>query len=317
MNPLTSTSNILRFQRTLNVLGTLRRLSTDLTIPALIDSHPIATTLFSSASSAKKPIAVVISQATGSRREFYFPFADYLSGEHDLDVFTYDYRGTHERKPTDWTLVEHWARRDSAGVLTHCFDKYEHVVHLGHSLGGNLLALLPPSINQRISRALLIATANSYLMYHKWNRRFITTCLALHVIREPLVRFYGYYPMRTFFRTGVDLPKNIVRQWARWSLHRQCFVDDQGESITEGFTSVRCPVVTIHFEDDEFYTRQAFDRFTDSFQHSSHLQRWHLPRGGHFNFFKETLSRDLWSDVVPYLKGGTMNLSRHSCITSR
>lgn len=117
--------------------------------------------------------------------------------------------------------------------------------------------------------------------------------------------------MRTLLRTGVDLPKNIIRQWARWSFHRQCFVDDQGQLMTEGFKSVRYPIVTLHFDDDEFYTREAFDRFSDQFTHSSNVQRWHLPRGGHFKFFKEKHSRHLWADVIPYLKDGTIDLSRH------
>jgi predicted alpha/beta hydrolase len=300
-------------QRGIVFISTTRNASsTAITIPALIDSYPIDGTLFSPTPSSSKDICVVISQATGNRRQFYFPWAQYLSEEHQLHVITYDYRGTHERKSTEWTLVEHWARRDCAGVLSHCLQNYQQVVHVGHSLGGNLHALLPASINERIARILLVSSANAYLMYHKWNLSFLRTLLSLYIIREPLIKLYGYYPMRSVLRTGVDFPSNVIRQWARWALHDQCFVDDQGRMLTDGFDSVRCPILAVNFRDDEFYTRHAFDIFTQQFQHSSNVQTWHLPKGGHFNFFKEKHASKLWQDVVEYLKSGRIELSREN-----
>ncbi|CAF0892216.1 unnamed protein product [Adineta steineri] len=298
-------------QRSIFTIRSIRN-SSNITIPALIDSYPIEATIFEPppSSSSSNSICVVISEATANRRQFYFPFAKYLSEQHNLHVITYDYRGVHVRKPTEWTLVEHWARRDCAGVLSYCFEKYNQIVHIGHSLGGNMHALLPPSINEKISRILLISSANSYLMYHKWNLSFPKTCFLLYVIREPLHWLYGYYPIRTVFRTGVDMPTNIIREWARWSLYRQCFVDNHGQMLTDGFNSVKCPILAINFADDEFYTRQAFDIFTKQFNQSSNIQTKHLPKGGHFNFFKENQSLELWQEAVQFIKyGHTTNLS--------
>ncbi|CAF1029179.1 unnamed protein product [Adineta ricciae] len=284
----------------------VRKLSSTITIPALVDSYPIEATFFEATlpSSTSSPICVVISGATGSRRQFYYPFAKYLNEQHHFHVVTYDYRGTHERKSTSWTLLEHWARRDCAGVLSYFSQKYPQVVHVGHSLGGNMHALLPAAINEQVSRILLVSSANSYLMYHKWNLAFLHTCLALLVLREPLIWAYGYYPMRSFFRTGVDLPSDIIRQWARWSLHRECFVDENGQLLTEGFNSVKCPILALNFVDDEFYTQQAFNIFTKQFHRSTHVETWHLPKGGHFHFFKENQSLELWKEIVRFLKTG-------------
>jgi predicted alpha/beta hydrolase len=295
-------------QRCVHLMYNIRNSST-ITIPALIDSYPIEATLFEpSSSTSSDSICVVISEATSSRRQFYFSFARYLSEIHNMHVITYDYRGTHDRRPTEWTLVDHWARRDCAGVLSYCFQKYNQVVHVGHSLGGNLHAFLPSSINEQLTRILLVSSANSYVMNHKWNPAFLRTCFLLYVIREPVLWKYGYYPGRTLLRAGVDIPSNIIRQWARWTSHRQCFVDDNGQLITEGFNSVKCPILALNFEDDEFYTRRAFDIFTDQFHQSSNKHSWHLPKGGHFNFFKEKQSSELWKDVARFLKYGDTSL---------
>ncbi|CAF3179102.1 unnamed protein product [Rotaria socialis] len=294
--------NYLRIiQKTILTISSIRHSST-ITIPALIDSYPIEATVFEPKSPSSDSICVVISEATGSRRQFYFPFAQYLSEQHNLHVVTYDYRGIHERKPTQWNLVEHWARRDCAGVLSYCLDKYNEVVHVGHSLGGNMHALLPSPINEKISRTILVSATNSYLMYHKWNLAFLLTCSSLYILREPLCRFYGYYPARTVFRAGVDMPSNIIRQWARWALNRQCFVDENGQVFTDGFQSLKCPILAVNFADDEFYTRQAFDKFTGQFHQSSNIQTWHLPKGGHFSFFKEKQSLELWNEIVRFIK---------------
>jgi predicted alpha/beta hydrolase len=280
----------------------IARNSSTTTIPSLTDSYPIEATIFEPKSSSSNSICVVISEATGNRRQFYFPFAQYLSEEHNLHVITYDYRGIHEKKSTKWTLLEHWARRDCAGVLSYAFKNYNKVVHIGHSLGGNMHALLPPFINEQISRIVLISAANSYLMYHKWNLEFPLTLASLYLIREPLIWLYGYYPMRTVFRTGVDMPSNIIRQWAKWSTYRQCFVDNNGHMLTDGFNSVKCPILALNFVDDEYYTREAFDVFTKQFHQSSNIQNYHLPKGGHFKFFKKDQSFGLWKDVVRFIK---------------
>ena len=285
----------------LRMISSIRNCST-VTIPALVDSYPIEATTFEPKSSSSTRSCIVISEATGARRQFYFPFAKYLSEEHNLNVIVYDYRGIHIKKPTEWTIREHWARRDCAGVLTYAFEKYDEVVHIGHSVGGNMHALLPTHINEQISRILLISSANSYLMFHKWNLIFFHTLLLLYVFREPLIWIFDYYPMRTVLRTGVDMPRNVIRQWARWSLYRQCFVDANGQVLTDGFNSVKCPILAVNFADDEYYTRQAFDHFTKQFHRSSNIQTWHLPKGGHFNFFKEKQSLELWKEVVPFLK---------------
>ncbi len=278
--------------------------STTTTIPSLVDSYPIESTIFEPPSSSPSTICVVISGATGNRRKFYFPFAHYLSQQHNMRVVTYDYRGTNERQRTEWTILEHWARRDCAGVLSHCFQKHNQVVHVGHSLGGNLHALLPPSINKQLTRILLVSAASSYLMYHKWNARFPVTLALLYLLREPMHLVYGYYPMRTLLRSGADFPTSVLRQWARWSRHKECFIDDKGHPITDGFESLKCPIVALNFADDEFYTRRAFDSFTDRFRQSSDVQKWHLPKGGHFNFFKQKDSSPLWQQTARFLKHG-------------
>jgi len=78
--------------------------------------------------------------------------------------------------------------------------------------------------------------------------------------------------------------------------------------LTDGFNSVTCPILALNFSDDEFYTRQAFDVFTQQFHLSSNIQTWHLPKGGHFHFFKETQSLELWKETVRFLKYGDTNL---------
>lgn len=300
--------NYLRIiQKTVPNISSIRH-SSNITIPALIDSYPLEATIFKPKSPSSNPICVVISEATGCRRQFYFPFAKYLSEEHNLHVITYDYRGIHERKPTKWNLVEHWAHRDCAGILSYGFQNYNQVVHIGHSLGGNMHALLPPSINEKLSRILLISATNSYLMYHKWNLAFIQTCFSLFAVRELLCRIYGYYPARTLLRIGSDMPANIIRQWAHWAVQRECFVDDNGQPYTDGFNSVKCPVLAINFADDQFYTRQAFDIFTSKFTQASNVESWHLPKGGHFRFFKEDQSFELWKEAIRFIKNADTKL---------
>ncbi|CAF0733676.1 unnamed protein product [Didymodactylos carnosus] len=288
----------------------------DLTILSKVDNYPLTATVFEP---NKSSICAVISMATGVNRKYYYSFAQYLCEQHQILTVCYDYRGVGDSKTNsnqpprgaDWNIVD-WARKDCASILSYCLDKYSShdVVTVGHSFGGNIHALMYSEINRRIKRVLTISSTNSYLGYHKKNLEFLMTLFLLYVFREFSAFFYNYYAIKTVFKRGENMPTNIIRQWAHFCKHKQCFVDKQGNLLfPEAYESLQCPILAISFENDRFYKREAFQQFHEQFPNCKITYRHYKEkyRYGHFNFFRKSkIDQQLWNECAQFLKDGTI-----------
>src|SRR5262249_33162279 len=95
--------------------------------------------------SAPSSRTVVIASATGVKRRYYAPFASWLAKQ-GFSVVTFDYRGIGDSRSNDATPTMHdWGERDLAGVLAWTASELGagRASILGHSVGGQLIGLLP------------------------------------------------------------------------------------------------------------------------------------------------------------------------------
>src|SRR5688572_13101255 len=89
---------------------------------------------------------IIISAATGIKKEFYINFAKFLIS-HGYCVLLYDYRGIGESAPVDLKtsliFMHEWGTQDMNAVLDYMVDEgYTGVIWLGHSIGAQLVGLL-------------------------------------------------------------------------------------------------------------------------------------------------------------------------------
>ena len=251
---------------------------------------------------AGAPLAVIVlPSAMGVTQSYYSRFAEWLAARGYLAA-TFDYRGIGQSAPA--TLrgfevdIRDWATQDCAAVIDFMKAQAPTVplYWVGHSLGGQLLGLIPN--RERIDRAITIATGNGYWRENSWQtRRFVWW---LWFVVAPLaLRVVGYFPGRRLRKVG-DLPRGVMAQWRRWCLNREYSVGAEGEAVRAQYASVRTPIVSLSFADDEMMSL-ANTESIHGFYSSAPRKMTRIaprdvgePRIGHFGFFRPRFERALW-----------------------
>lgn len=259
---------------------------------------------------------VVMAPATGVLQGYYAPFAAWLSTQ-GFAVVTFDYRGiggsrsegvepsrsegarparSEGAKPS----MHDWGERDLASVVAWAGTTLGdgRVAVVGHSVGGQLVGLLPDA--SRVAALVTIGAQSGD--YRLWP---LPSRLAMAVLWYGLVpgvtRAVGYLPGA--LGIGQDLPAGVALEWARWCRTPGYLAGEGFEGRREGFARLDAPVLAYGFDDDGYAPRAAVDALHALYT-TARIERRQLGRDagrfGHFGFFRER-HRALWGDVAAFL----------------
>jgi len=250
---------------------------------------------------AGKPWAhVVLAGAMGVRQDFYAPFADYLAAD-GVNVSTFDYRGMGFSRRGSLrgfeADVSTWAEQDLDGVIAATPTDLP-ILYVGHSLGGQLLGVLPH--NERVRAALHVSAGSGW---YKLNDRMPLEVRVFWFLAIPLLTpLFGYFPGKRLRMVG-DLPRGVAWQWRKWCLHPD-YLLSEGDRYRSAFDRVRIPIRAYSFEDDRIITRAGVDSL-HSFYRNAGVERRHVDRPpiGHFGFFQSRSRDTFWAEALGWLRG--------------
>ncbi len=251
---------------------------------------------------------MLVAPAMGVRQEFYEPVARFFA-RNGVHVLTFDYRGMGASRRGSLrdldTDVVGWAVRDFDAMLAEAqrADGELPLVLLGHSLGGQILGIAPS--NARVRASLNVSAGSGYF---RFNERMRLRVRFLWFVAMPLAtRLAGYFPGRALGMIG-DLPRGVALQWRRWCLHPE-YLLAEGEGARAAFERVRCPILSLSFEDDEMLPRRAIESL-NGFYRNARLEHRHRSPGeagatriGHFGFFSARQGSGLWAESLAWLRG--------------
>lgn len=276
---------------------------------AATDGFVLSARLFAPASGARG--SVLMNPATGVRKEFYQPFAEFLATR-GWRVVTFDNRGVGRSRPASLrgfeARMQDWAELDSEGVLRWMIrqvpDVGEPLCLVGHSFGGQGLGLFPAA--RRLDAALLVATQSGYWGHWPWRQR--PRVMALWFLLIPLATAaLGYFPAR-HMGLGEDLPAGVARQWARWGRHPEYLMRDGTAAWREGFESLDLPILGIGFADDAYAPQRSMAAILALYANALVEHRHLAPRDlgvesvGHFGFFRQRHRETLWEPAAAWLE---------------
>ena len=264
------------------------------------DGLSLAATLWEPADRAAHRV-VVIASATGVLRGYYAPFAAWLSTR-GFAVVTFDYRGMGDSRSAAYApTMREWGEQDLASVVSWAATALgdgTHVAIVGHSVGGQLVGLLPEP--RRVSALVTVGSQSGD--FRLWP---LPTRLAMAVIWYGVVpgvtHAVGYLPGS--LGIGEDLPAGVALEWARWCRTPGYLVGGGGGARREGFAKLAAPILAYGFDDDVYAPRAAIDALLELFV-GAPIQRRQLHRSdgrfGHFGFFRER-HRRLWREAGAFL----------------
>ena len=70
------------------------------------------------------------------------------------------------------------------------------------------------------------------------------------------LRVAGYFPGKRLRKVG-NLPSGVMAQWRRWCLSREYVVGAEGEHVRKAYASVRVPMLSLSFTDDEMMSARG------------------------------------------------------------
>jgi predicted alpha/beta hydrolase len=256
--------------------------------------------------------AVLIAPAMGVEQDYYAPFAHWLAGQ-GYFVATFDYRGMGRSRPAAYREslrgfeadVLTWARRDCAAMVDHMADRCggRPLLWVGHSLGGQILALLPN--RERVRAMVTIAAGSGYWRENSPSLRRIVWWL-WYVLVPLALPLYGYFPGRKLRKVG-DLPAGVMRQWRDWCLNREYLVGHEGEPMRQRYATVTTPILSLSFTDDELMSRANIESLHGFYSGAPRRMTRIDPREigerriGHFGFFRKHYAPTLWPQAGDWL----------------
>lgn len=271
-------------------------------VPAT-DGVMLGATVHAPSDAATDPRRVVaIASATGVKRRYYAPFADFLAAR-GFRVVTFDYRGIGGSKAAGGRAEMHeWGERDLAGVVAWAAASLGdgRVSVVGHSVGGQLVGLLPEPARLRA----LVTVASQSGDYRLWPLPSrLAMALLWYGVVPGVTRTVGYLPGS--LGVGEDLPRGVALEWARWCRTPGYLAGgDDGDARREAFALVDAPLLAFGFDDDTYAPRPAVDALLSLYTRAR-VERRQIPRGrrrmGHFGFFRRRAA-ELWRETAEFLE---------------
>lgn len=245
---------------------------------------------------------ILIHGATAVPQSYYAKFGRFAAAE-GFRVVTYDYRGVGRSRPG--TLVgfgatmRDWAELDARAAIRWTKAQGGALFGIGHSFGGQLLGLIDES--HELDAMLLVGAQLGYFGHWQPLGR-AKLGLVWHLLVPTTTSVFGFWPGQ--LGLGVDLPKGVAEEWARWCRTPGYFLRETTGSA-ERLARFQVPSRIYTFSDDSFAPRRAVSALTQSL---GRRPTWvdlrpedlGVDEVGHFGFFKSRFSATLWRDALDY-----------------
>jgi predicted alpha/beta hydrolase len=269
------------------------------------DGYRLAVRAFGAAASARAGVLIV--PAIGVEQAYYSAFADWLASR-GFFVVTFDYRGIgHSRRGSLRSLdadVITWAERDTAAVLAFVRGQIGErpVLWVGHSLGGQILGLVPG--HEGVRAMLTVAAGSGW--WREYTPRLRRLAPLLWYVIVPLsLRVAGYFPGRALRMIG-DLPAGVMRQWRAWCLNPDYLFGVLPAAVRTRYAALKLPILSLSFSDDEYMSRRNIESLHGFYAGASRELERIAPqqaggRIGHFGFFRKRFEPSLWPRAGEWL----------------
>jgi predicted alpha/beta hydrolase len=263
------------------------------------DGTRLAATWYPVAGGRPAQATLVVAAATGVPQSFYRRFALFASRQQQVQVLSFDYRGTAASRPMRLRGFQadfsHWAqdidaalaeglRRAQGGALS----------YLGHSIGGTLGPLAARAVHAQ--SMVLVGAQTAYWRDWPALQRW-PMALLWHGFMPAMTLLCGHFPARRL-RLGEDLPRGVALQWAARPWRDWTFATADSPPAT-----ALPPLHLVAASDDAFATPAAQERLAARLsgarilRHEVQPASLGLARIGHFGLFRQRCA-GIWPTLL-------------------
>ncbi|RRA98846.1 alpha/beta hydrolase family protein [Larkinella rosea] len=262
------------------------------------------------APSTKSVGTIVISSATGVRKEFYLHFAFFLVGQ-GYTVLLYDYRGIGGSAPDDLRKMDaymhEWGTKDMNAVLNYLVEGkgLTDIIWLGHSVGAQLIGFLEKP--HHIRKVISINSALGYWRYFPFPMNWLIWGL-WYFIGPLMVKLYGYGVM-TKIGWGENLPRNMMKEWRSWCLNKTYFRASLKQALqADQFSQFTTPITSVYMSDDFIANDKTVPLMLTFFPNAPQrirklaVREFTQEKVGHTGVFRKKFRHNLWPVLIEEIK---------------
>lgn len=254
---------------------------------------------------------IIISAATGVRKEFYYNFSKFLI-ESGYRVLLYDYRGIGESAPSDIrtssAFMHEWGTQDMNAVLDYLIEEeaLTDIIWVGHSIGAQLVGLLKNK--SHIMKVISINAALGYWGYLPYPMKAVVWVL-WYIIGPMLTTLCGYGAMKKI-GWGENLPRNVLLEWRSWCLNKNYYMNFlKSEIHTDRFYNFTIPITAIYTSDDYIANDTTASLMMEFFPNAPislfklDVTKYTGEKVGHTGIFRKRFERILWPLLLRIIQG--------------
>lgn len=259
---------------------------------------------------SKSAGTIVISSATGVRKEFYLNFALFLVSQ-GYTVLLYDYRGIGGSAPEDLRKMDaymhEWGTKDMNAVLNYLVREkgLTDIIWLGHSVGAQLIGFLENP--HHIRKVISINSALGYWRYFPFPMNWLIWGL-WYFIGPLMVKLYGYGVM-TKIGWGENLPHNMMKEWRSWCLNKTYFRESLKHALqSEHFSQFTIPITSVYMSDDFIANDKTVPLMLKFFPNSPQrirkltVREFTNEKVGHTGVFRKKFRHNLWPVLIEEIR---------------
>ena len=253
---------------------------------------------------------IVISSATGIKKEFYLNFSKFLI-QCEYNVLIYDYRGIGGSAPgnlkTSAAYMHEWGTMDMNAVLNYMvrIKGLTDIIWVGHSVGAQLIGFLEH--RQHIRKVVAISAALGYWGYFPFRVKWLIWAL-WYFIGPLMVKIYGYGAMRKI-GWGENLPRNMMKEWREWCLSKTYFTGLLRKKLNmDKFYHFTTPITAVYISDDYIANDKTVPLMMKFFPNSPkkilklHVSDYTTDKVGHTGIFRKKFENNLWPELITIIE---------------
>lgn len=254
--------------------------------------------------------SIILSSATGIRKEFYISFAYYLI-QNGYSVLLFDYRGIGESAPDDLktshSYMHEWGALDMNAALDYMVNEkgLTDIIWVGHSVGGQLIGFIRN--HHHIRKVIAISAAFGYWKYLpspvKWK------IWSLWFFAGPLMVWaFGYGAMKKI-GWGENLSRNMMKEWREWCLSKTYFSGMLQRQINmDKFYGFNVPITSVYMSDDYLANDKTAPLMLTFFPNTRtkliklDVEQYTAQKVGHVGIFRKKFMNSLWIKLIEIME---------------
>lgn len=268
--------------------------------------------------------AIVLSSATGVKKEFYLNFAKWLARKGHR-VLLFDYRGIggssarHIKKSA--ARMHEWGTKDMNAVLNWLVHEKNEtgITWMGHSIGGQLFGFLQEK--KHLKQVITVNAGLGHWGYFRFPMNMKIWAL-WNIVTPLLICIYGYGAAKKI-GWGENLPKQVILEWRRWCNNRNYFAGMLQKKLrAPKFYDFHIPITAVYTDDDFIATDKTIPRMMAFFPNAPvelvkiPVSKYTTHVSGHTGMFRKRFENSLWPLLSAIIEGKNTRV-QHATFSKR